>query len=117
MLALKCLEHMNHFLKYNICEAPIESTMSWRGAINSPDGVNKVSKVLKYSCMYWASHFHFAEVQQCGDNSDLINALNDFLNKHLLHWIECLSVIGVLPTGLTSLRGAAAALLVSGSLL
>jgi hypothetical protein len=114
MLALKCLEHMNCFLKYNIGEARKESTVSRRGAINSPDGVNKVSAALKYSCVYWASHF--SELQQCGVSSNLITILGVFLEKHLLHWVECLSVIGELRTGLTSLKGVATALSVSGSL-
>ena len=115
ILALKCLEHLNNFSKYNICEVPAKSTVSCRETINPLDGSNKVSKALKYSCVYWASHL--AELQLCGDESDLITALRIFLEKHLLHWIEYLSVIGELQTGLTSLRGVATALSVSSSLL
>jgi nucleoside-triphosphatase THEP1 len=109
MLALKCLKHMNYLLKYNICDVPKELTVSRREMTNSPDNSKKISEELKYSCIYWASHF--SEAQLSGD--DLIDALHTFLHKHLLHWIECLSELGELQTGILSLRNVSTALLVS----
>ena len=109
MLALKCLGHMNRLLKYNICEVPKELTVSRREMTNSRDNSKKISDALKYSCIYWASHF--SEVQLFGD--DLISALDTFLHKHLLHWIECLSELGELQTGIPSLRSVSTALSVS----
>ena len=111
MLALKCLEQMNRSLKYNICEVPREFTVSRRGAINSPENSKKISEALKYSCIYWASHFFEAQLP----GVDLIDALDTFLHKHLLHWIECLSELKELQTGIPSLRSAATALSVSDS--
>ena len=112
MLALKCLEQMNCSLKYNICDVPKESTVSRKEAINSLDNRKKISEALKYSCIYWASHF--SEAQLSG--VDLVDVLDTFLHKHFLHWIECLSELGELKTGIPSLRSAAAALSVSDSL-
>ena len=103
MLALKCLEHMNCSLKYNICEVSKELTVSRRGTTNSLDNSKKISEALKYSCLYWASHFLEAQLP----GVDLIDALDFFLHKHLLHWIECLSELGELKTGISSLRSAA----------
>ena len=111
ILALKCLEEMNRSLKYNICELPKELTVSRRETTNSPDNGRKISETLKYSCVYWASHF--MEARLSGD--DLIDALDTFLHIHLLHWIECLSELGELQTGIPSLRSAATTLSVSGS--
>ena len=111
MLALKCLEQMNGSLKYNICEVPKELTVSRRGTTNSPDNIGKISEALKYSCIYWASHF--MEARRSGD--DLIDVLDTFLHKHLLHWIECLSELGELQTGITSFRSVATTLSVSDS--
>ena len=111
MLALKCLEQMNRSLKYNICEVSKELTVSRRGTTNSPDNSGKISEALKYSCLYWASHFFEARLSRV----DLIDALDTFLHKHLLHWIECLSALGELQTGILSLRSAATALSVSDS--
>ena len=111
MLALKCLKQMNHSLKYNICEVTKELTVSCREATNSADNRKKISEELKYSCIYWAAHF--LEVELPG--VDLIDALDTFLHKHLLHWIECLSVLGELRTGIPSLKSTATALSVSDS--
>ena len=111
MLALKCLEQMNRSLKYNVCEVPKELTVSRKETTNSPDNSRKIFEALKYSCIYWASHFF--ETQLPGDN--LIDALDTFLDKHLLHWIECLSELGELQTGILSLRSVATALSVSDS--
>ena len=52
---------------------------------------------------------HYAQLP--GD--DLIDVLDTFLHKHLLHWIECLSELGELRTGVTSLKSASTALSVS----
>jgi hypothetical protein len=111
MLALKCLEQMNRSLKYNVCEVPKESTVSHRGTTNSQDNSGKISEALKYSCLYWASHFFEAQLSRV----DLIDVLHTFLHKHLLHWIECLSAIGELQTGIPSLGSVATALSVSHS--
>ena len=111
LLALKCLEQMNRLLKYNICEVPKELTISRREATNSPDNRKKIPEVLKYSCIYWASHFFEAQLS----GVDLIDALDTFLHKHLLHWIECLSELGELQTGIPSLKNVSTALSVSGA--
>ena len=111
MLALKCLEQMNRFLKYGICGTP-KGTVSRRGETISLD-LNKLSDALKYSCLYWASHL--LEAQLSEDDLQIIDELHIFLHKHLLHWIECLSVLGELQTGLPSLRSVTTALLVKGS--
>ena len=109
MLALKCLEQMNSSLKYNICEVPKELTVSRRATNNSPDNSGKIPEVLKYSCLYWASHLFDAQLS----GVDLIDALETFLHVHLLHWIECLSELGELQTGIPSLRSASTAFSVS----
>ncbi|THU79191.1 WD40 repeat-like protein [Dendrothele bispora CBS 962.96] len=101
-LALRCLQLMNTELKYNICDAPKEWTISRRGTTNSSYETKKISAALGYSCVYWA--FHLSKVQKLG--SDLVNALDDFLKKHLLHWMECLSLLNKLETGVKSLANA-----------
>jgi hypothetical protein len=110
-LALKCLTHMNSSLKYNICNIPEAMTVSRMEATNLLDGIHQVSEALKYSCLYWASHL--ASVQPEQPNPRVLAALRNFLQTHLLHWIECLSVLGELGTGMTSLQNASAALSVS----
>lgn len=109
MLSLKYLECMNHSLKYNIFNIPKELTVSCRGRINPPHNLIKISEALKYSCIYWASHFAEGHIS----SEDLICALSQFLHEHLLHWIECLSLLDELQAGVKSLRIVATALSVS----
>jgi len=111
LIALKCLKLMNQSLKYNICEIPKELTLSRKDRANSPENVGKIPEVLKYSCIHWAAHL--AEVKKF--DPILVNALRVFLHKHLLHWIECLSILSELQTGLKSLGGIVTVLSVSYS--
>jgi hypothetical protein len=110
-LVLKCLLHMNGSLKYNMCGAPKEMTTSCRTTTNCPDNIGEISEALKYSCLYWAAHL--AAVQPEFPGTKIVNALHHFLRTHLLHWIECLSVLGELEVGVQSLRIASTALSVS----
>ncbi|KIM36380.1 hypothetical protein M413DRAFT_292432 [Hebeloma cylindrosporum] len=106
MLVFKCLEHMNHALKHNICGVPEERTWSRIETTNSPENTSKISEALKYSCLYWASHL--AEVQLPG--TDVLSTLRCFVHEHLLHWMECLSILGELHTVPKSLGSASDAL-------
>ena len=112
MLAIKCLEHMNNFLKYNLCNIPEELIVLHQERTNSLENIGKISEALKYSCLYWASHL--SELQT--PSSDLILFLHFFLQNHLLHWMECLSIAGELQAGLKSLRSASNVLSVSTAL-
>ncbi|EDQ99583.1 ectomycorrhiza-induced ankyrin-domain/NACHT-domain containing protein [Laccaria bicolor S238N-H82] len=107
LIALKCLMLMNKSLKHNICEVPKELILSRRDRANSLENAGKISEALKYSCTYWADHL--AEVKEF--DSVLVDTLGVFLHKHLLHWIECLSILGELQTGLKSLSSIATVLL------
>jgi ABC-type dipeptide/oligopeptide/nickel transport system ATPase component len=109
LIALKCLKLMNQSLKYNICEIPKDLTLSRRDTANSPENVEKISEALKYSCIYWAAHL--AEVKVF--DTVLVDSLRIFLHGHLLHWIECLSILSKLQTGLKSLGGIVTVLSVS----
>ncbi|KAL2673544.1 hypothetical protein Neosp_011986 [[Neocosmospora] mangrovei] len=81
------------------------------------DGFGKtISKVipldLEYACLNWVYH-----LQQCnkpinvkGDKallqkvSDLLQKAKSFLEKHFLHWVETLSLLGKLSEGVSSIR-------------
>jgi nucleoside-triphosphatase THEP1 len=111
LLALKCLKLMNRELKYNICEIPEELTLSRRERTNHPGNIGKISEALKYSCLHWAAHL--AEVKDFNTVTVLVGTLRIFLHKHLLHWIECLSMLGELQAGLESIGSIATVLSVS----
>jgi hypothetical protein len=109
LLALKCLKLMNQSLKYNICEIPKALTVSRREGANDQGNVGKISEALKYSCLYWAAHLAAVKVF----DTVLVDALRNFLHEHLLHWIECLSMLGELQAGVKSIGSVVTVLSVS----
>jgi hypothetical protein len=89
LIALRCLEMMNSHLRYDICN------------IQDPTVANKdlqdldvrlrenVSDALHYAACFWCNHL------TASDASDglIMNALNEFCQKHLFHWLEVLSLV------------------------
>ncbi|KAK4105101.1 hypothetical protein N658DRAFT_564774 [Parathielavia hyrcaniae] len=61
---------------------------------------------IRYSCVFWADHLCSLN----SDNSRLLGELTDdgkvfrFLKKYFLRWLESLSLIGLLSSGLLSVR-------------
>ena len=60
---------------------------------------------LRYSCTYWLDHFVDAVP---GSPDELVlkesDALSAFFVKHLLHWLESLSIIGEIRHGILALK-------------
>ena len=56
----------------------------------------EISESLAYACSNWIIHFTYKDVGEPAE-------LNDFFQKHLLRWINCLSVLGKLGTAMHSL--------------
>jgi NACHT domain len=57
----------------------------------------EISESLAYACNNWAIHFTYKDVGEPAK-------LNDFFEKHLLRWIDCLSILGKLGTAMHSLN-------------
>ena len=57
-----------------------------------------ISESLEYACGSWAFHFTYA------DNPNGSAELKDFFQRHLLRWMDCLSVLGKLETAVHSLH-------------
>ena len=97
MLTVKCLQMLSKSLRRNICNLPED--MIGGQAHKIPD-LSVIPEALRYSCLHWASHL------ADGFSHSLANVLENlrtFADEHLLHWFECLSVLGELRTGLKSL--------------
>ena len=56
-----------------------------------------ISENLGYACCSWA--FHFTEA----DHSNGSDILKDFFERHLLRWMDCLSILGKLEIAIDSL--------------
>jgi hypothetical protein len=96
-MALRCLEILNAGLRKNMCsitdpsvpnsEVPgLEQTL----ATVAPDE-------LRYAAKYWCAHLTAALVSN-EDTSELLGCLDDFCSKHLLHWLELMSLLNELGT-------------------
>jgi hypothetical protein len=55
---------------------------------------------LRYSCTYWLDHL----LETISTSADQFNQILNFFKKHLLHWLESLSLIGEMQHGITVLR-------------
>jgi hypothetical protein len=58
----------------------------------------EISESLAYACGSWAFHFTYA------DNHDGSAELKDFFGRHLLRWMDCLSILGKLESAIHSLH-------------
>ena len=57
----------------------------------------EISEYVGYACCSWA--FHFTQA----DHSDGFDILKDFFERHLLRWMDCLSILGKLEIAMDSL--------------
>ncbi|KAF8803111.1 WD40 repeat-like protein [Phlegmacium glaucopus] len=99
-MALKCLDLMGQLLRENICylegrprnvEIPISTIKE------------HIPGSLSYACLFWPSHVIDSTV---GGNTEgnFYKALCQLFDNNILHWIECLSLLGRLDVGVDSLR-------------
>ena len=89
VLVNRCLELLSgsKYLKENICS--LESPGMLRTEIN-PQTIEKYLPVDgRYACRYWVHH-----LEQSGERIHDGDSVHAFLQKHLLHWLEALSLMG-----------------------
>ncbi|KAE8131510.1 hypothetical protein BDV38DRAFT_288620 [Aspergillus pseudotamarii] len=87
-IALHCLRVMELNLKHNICG--LSSYGTQREEIESQI-INKCLPVeLQYSCRYWVYHLEHSRSQV--HKAEVL----PFLKKHFLHWIEAMSLMGLI---------------------
>jgi hypothetical protein len=93
-IASKCIQLLSECLKINICNIQRPGTL--RSEIDSQIiGVCLPAEV-QYACRYWVYHL---EQSKSGiyDNSQV----HIFLRGHLLHWLEAMSLLGIMSESIT----------------
>jgi WD40 repeat protein len=93
MILITCIRLMSTTLKKDICglRAPgslVKDVSSHRVEQCLPPG-------LQYSCLYWGQHL----VKSCTDIYDN-DFIHRFMEQHLLHWLEALSLMGRVSEGI-----------------
>jgi hypothetical protein len=91
ILMTRCLELMSRpkCLSENICH--LESPGTLRREIHSQTIDDCLLGDVRYACRYWVHH-----LEQSGRRIRDQDSVHMFLQEHFLHWLEALSLIGVI---------------------
>ena len=100
-LGIACLEVMTTQLRFNICNLE-DSRIANADIQDLPSRVKQnISDALQYSCIHWLNHLSFPPA----DRGQCVLALRRFFEGlYPLFWIEVLSIMGMVPIGVPSLR-------------
>ena len=96
-----CLKVMASQLTKDICNLKAPGVLY--KSISTEQKDQHISLELRYACRYWVDHFIKSKVPS--NDGDSICC---FLDKHLLHWLEVCSLIGMMPEavlGISTLEG------------
>ncbi|CBF80695.1 WD40 repeat domain-containing protein [Aspergillus nidulans FGSC A4] len=88
-IAKCCLKTMQSHLQKDICS--LESPGTRRADINPQDIRQYLPPELRYSCRYWIHHLKESQV-----SSSEIEDVRLFLQKHFLHWVEAMCLLGLI---------------------
>ncbi|KAJ0413320.1 putative wd40 protein [Aspergillus carlsbadensis] len=111
-LANSCLSVMRNQLKKNVCNLPTHGTK--RKDIHPQLISDNVSPELQYACRYWIHHVAHSESLMLQ-----VEYVVAFLEVHFLHWLEVMSILGLVSEvigGIVSLKSALPDLRLAGFL-
>jgi hypothetical protein len=95
-LADYCIQLMSISLKQDICGQEAPSTLV--ADIEYSQIKQCLHPEVRYACLYWIQHLQKSNPQLC-DNDQI----HQFLQVHLLHWLEALSWIGKTSDGILAI--------------
>ncbi|EPS36555.1 hypothetical protein H072_9879 [Dactylellina haptotyla CBS 200.50] len=110
----KCLELLSKNLRQDILESRDPGALKNLRQIRSRHASMKTKDPtfqLEYGAAFWVSHRKEATLDEKFETLPTItkkessSSMAKFLQEHILHWIEVLSVLGILPTIFESLDG------------
>ena len=90
-----CFDWMARFLRQNICS--LDDPMVLNEEILDRDNLlcQHIPIILQYTCRNWMFHLEvFTDAGKCDNIDSVLERLGTFLSKYLLHWIECMSLLG-----------------------
>ncbi|KAK6538883.1 hypothetical protein TWF694_010441 [Orbilia ellipsospora] len=99
-VAADCIALMSKRLKINICNLRSPGTLV--SDIDSGVVQQILPESLRYACQHWIHHLRRSQLGIYDDGP-----VHEFLKKHLLHWLEATSILGIFSRnthGLEELR-------------
>ena len=113
-MTISCLKIMQQGLKFNICGLKSSYKMNYQVDDISTLANSYIPSYLAYACQHWADHLRGIVSNEKRD-AEIVNLLRNFLNFHLLYWLEALSLLSISRTASKSLLITAEWLEVYGS--
>ncbi|KAH9003888.1 WD40-repeat-containing domain protein [Lactarius hatsudake] len=103
---ISCLKIMRQGLKFNICG--LKSSYHRNHEIEERQSLidRCIPSYLAYACQFWADHLRGVSSTEKRD-TEVVNLLRNFLNFHLLYWLEVLSLLSTSNIASKSLLTAA----------
>jgi hypothetical protein len=92
-LAANCIQFMSNFLKQDILGLDTPGILITD--IESSRVENCLPSEVQYACLYWIEH-----LQKSGTRLSDYDQVHQFLQKHLLHWLEALSWMRKISEGI-----------------
>ncbi|CAG8942839.1 unnamed protein product [Penicillium salamii] len=97
-IAVNCVRLNQQHLRKNICQLSDEGTP--RVKIGSSAINRHIPPEAQYACRYWTHHLaHFMEMTSSNcrtGGAELMSDVSSFLQSHSLHWVEAMSILGVI---------------------
>ncbi|KAJ2978655.1 hypothetical protein NUW58_g7431 [Xylaria curta] len=97
-IAIQLIQELSRALQENIYKLPSPGFRIDSIDVPNPDPLDGV----RYACVYWADHLENAKHMGEQDLEDG-GLVHRFLEKHLLHWLEALSLLRNLGSGIEAL--------------
>lgn len=104
MLADDCIQLMSESLRKDICDFKAPGVLTTD--IESGEISKCIPAELQYACLYWVQHIKSSE-------TPLNDKVYQFLQDHLLHWLEVLSWLGKISEGIVAIHSLEALISVS----
>jgi hypothetical protein len=98
-IAVRCLQIMNKHLRIDICDIRDSSLFNIEVADLDQRLAESAPPQLRYACRFWHVHLELADTAL---SDSVASHLEEFCKKHLLHWLELLSLLNELPVVLPS---------------
>jgi hypothetical protein len=107
-IAAKCIELMSTHtgLRENVCGLEFQGKR--RSDVKAEILEKSLPLELRYACRYWVYHLQYS-----GDSIRDQDHIHIFLQIHLLHWLEAMSLLGKISESVTAIETAQSLLQVS----